>query len=430
MKHRFIFFTLTAFLALAAAWATLEITEPPGPALDPDAMAYLGAGISLASGHGLRIPSSLWFIADTTAPLSHFPPGFSTTIAAGITAGLTPVNAARFIEAAAAATTVAFIAFLLLEAGTTIGALTAIVLLVVSPAMVIVHAAVLSEPLFLALLACFVWQLARPGGGKSGWRRTLALGALAAAATFVRYAGASLVAAAMLDAWLGDDRGLFNQLYIRARRAAIVAAFPVVAIGAWMLLRPRTAGSPGIRSVALYSNGLADTFKEGAQTVGQWLSPNVDSLAVVAALAVVMIAALVTLFLHAAQVQRSAPPDAPCWHREPVERPLAITALCYTLMLIASRLFADGGIPFDERMLAPLLLLATLAVANSLGTLWQSAMWRATHRVMLAGTIGVVALWIYGSANVSAIASHSSGDMTPRARICSFDSSNNRWLES
>ena len=403
MKHRFIFFTLTALLALAAAWATLEITEPPGPVLDPDAMAYLGAGISLAGGHGLRIPSALWFSADTTAPLSHFPPGFSTTIAAGITAGLTPVNAARFIEAAAAATTVAFIAFLLFEAGTTIGALTAIVLLAVSPAMVIVHAAVLSEPLFLALLACFVWQLARPRVGETAWRRTLALGALAAAATFVRYAGASLVAAAMLDAWLGDDSGLFNHLYIRARRAAIAAAFPVVTIGTWMLLRPRTVGSSGIRSIALYSYGLADTFIEGAQTIGRWLSPNVDSLAVIAALAVVMIAALVTLFANAADVQRSVPPDAPCWHRTPVERPLAITALCYALTLVASRLFADGAIPFDERMLAPLLLLATLAVANSLGTLWQSAAWRAAHRVMLAGTIGVVALWIYGSANVSAV---------------------------
>ena len=403
MKHRLIFFTLIALLALAAAWATLEITEPPGPVLDPDAMAYLGAGISLANGHGLRIPSALWFSADTTAPLTHFPPGFSTTIAAGITAGLTPVNAARFIEAAAAATTVAFIAFLLFEAGTTTGALTAIVLLAVTPAMLIAHAAVLSEPLFLALLVCFIWQLSRTGERSRSWRRTLALGALAAAATLVRYAGASLVAAVVIDAWLDDDHGILDKLPARIRRAATAALLPVLTLGAWTFSRPPAQSGDRIRRIALYSGGLADTFVEGAETLGRWLAPNVDSLAITAGLAVLMAGAVVTLFVQAANTRSTTPPEAPRWYRTRLLRALTITAGCYALILVASRLFADGAIPFDDRMLAPLLLLVTVAIAFSLGTLWQSAAWRASHRVMLAGTIAVVAIWMYGAATVSAV---------------------------
>src|SRR5476649_441197 len=92
-------------LGLAAFWGVIQLTEPPGPGLDPDALAYLGAGKSLAHGHGLRVPSSVWTSTDTTAPLVHFPPGFSAAISLGVLAGATPVNAARFVEATAAAIT-------------------------------------------------------------------------------------------------------------------------------------------------------------------------------------------------------------------------------------------------------------------------------------------------------------------------------------
>ena len=399
MKHRFIFFTLTALLALAAAWATLELTEPPGPGLDPDATAYLGAGISLAAGHGLRVPTAIWFNPDTTAPLSHFPPGFPTLIAAGITAGLIPTNAARFIEAAAAATTVAFVAFLLFEAGTIIGAFTAVALLAATPAMVIVHASVLSEPLFLALLVCFVWQLSRQG--ENNWRRTLALGALAAAATLVRYAGASLIIAAVFDAWLGDDRTVLDNLSARMRRAALAGALPVLTLAAWTFTRPHTPDG-SIRRMALYADGLGGTFLDGAETFGRWLAPDIDALAVRSLIAVLMGGALLMLFVHAARLRRNAPSDAPCRYRTRVQRGLAITASCYALVLIASRLFADPMIPFDERLLAPLLVLGTLAIAFALGTLWQSPEWRTAHRVMLPYTIVAVAIWMFGASRVSA----------------------------
>ena len=57
---------IAATFSLAAFWGVLHLTDPPGPGLDPDAMSYLGAGASLAHGHGLRIPSAGWASADTT----------------------------------------------------------------------------------------------------------------------------------------------------------------------------------------------------------------------------------------------------------------------------------------------------------------------------------------------------------------------------
>src|SRR5258708_33191848 len=97
---------LAALLGAGAFWGVIELTEPPGPGLDPDALSYLGAGVSLAHGDGLRVPSAGWASADTTAPLVHFPLGFSVGIAAGIAAGLAPMNAARLVEAAAACGTI------------------------------------------------------------------------------------------------------------------------------------------------------------------------------------------------------------------------------------------------------------------------------------------------------------------------------------
>src|ERR1019366_2961503 len=171
-------------LGLAAFWGVIEVTEPPGPGLDPDALAYLGAGNSLAHGHGLRVPSSGWASTDTMAPLVHFPPGFPATIALGITAGATPVNAARFVEAAAAAVTAVSVVLAASAAGGVIAALVALGIAAATPAFVMVHASVLSEPLFLALLALFTWQLSRERGGVD-MKRTLLLGALPEGATTV-----------------------------------------------------------------------------------------------------------------------------------------------------------------------------------------------------------------------------------------------------
>jgi hypothetical protein len=127
-----------------AGWSVLELTEPPGPGLDPDALAYLGSAVSLANGEGYRIPSSGWAAADTAEPLAHFPPGVPTSIAIGIKAGATPVNSARFVEAASAAVAVIAIVLATSAAGLAASGFIAVVLFAVTTTAVICHASVLS----------------------------------------------------------------------------------------------------------------------------------------------------------------------------------------------------------------------------------------------------------------------------------------------
>ena len=238
MLHTRLVLLIALVAGLAAAWRVLQITAPPGPGLDPDAVSYLGAALSVAHGQGFRIPEGSWNAPDTTSALAHFPPGFSALIAVGVRAGVDARNAARFIEAGAAAVAVIAVALTAGVASEPIAALVAALLLLLTPAMVVVHASVLSEPLFLALVATFTLVLARRPAGETDpgapLRRLAALSVIAAAAALVRYAGLALIGAIALDALLAHRQAPLGP---RLRNAVLTTLLPVVPFGWWTLSR-------------------------------------------------------------------------------------------------------------------------------------------------------------------------------------------------
>ncbi|MFI5232778.1 MAG: glycosyltransferase family 39 protein [Gemmatimonadales bacterium] len=383
-------------IGLVAFWGVIDLTEPPGPGLDPDALSYLGAGTSLGRGHGLRVPSASWSSNDSTAPLVHFPPGFPATIALGVAAGATPVNAARFIEAAAAAVTVVAIMLAASLAAGPVAAIAAIGIAGATPALLMVHASVLSEPLFLALLALFTWHLSRERH-TNDTKRTLLLGALAAAATLVRYAGASLVVAVVFEAWWTVDGAWLATWRVRARRAFVAAELPVIALAIWTVSRPHSEDAEKIRDVGIYTSGLGQTLHGGVHTAAQWLAPGVQSGAGLAIAATLVLAALCALAWRTAGAARRG--LLPVTERR-LHRAVAIVLGSYALVVSASRLLADPGIPLDDRMLAPVFLLAALAIGVALASLWRE-LFRARRELIIL-TAGVAASWMWGSAQVGA----------------------------
>jgi hypothetical protein len=373
-------------IGLAAFWGVIEVTEPPGPGLDPDALSYLGAGTSLGRGHGLRVPSASWSSNDSTAPLVHFPPGFPAT----------PVNAARFVEAAAAAVTAVSILLAANLAGGVIAALAAIGIAAATPAFVMVHASVLSEPLFLALLGLFTWQLSRERRGNDT-KRTLLLGALAAAATLVRYAGASLVVAVVFEAWWTVEGSWRTTWRMRARRAFVAAELPVVALAIWTFTRPHSEDAEKIRDVGIYAHGLGDTLLGGVQTVSRWLAPGVESDGARTIAAALVFAALCALMVRTVRAARRG--MMPASERR-LHRAIAIVLLSYAGVVGASRLLADPGIPLDDRMLAPVFLLVALWLGVALAAFWR-ALFHDRREIILL-TAGITASWIWGSMGVGA----------------------------
>src|SRR5438045_799079 len=68
----------------------------------------------------------------------------------------------------------------------------------------------------------------------------------------------------------------------------------------------------------------------------------------------------------------------------------SMLAVSYVLVLVAARLLADPGIPFDERLLSPLFLLVTIIIAVAASAAWRDS--RRTLRVL--GAVVFLSWWL------------------------------------
>jgi hypothetical protein len=382
-----------ALLGIVAFTLVLVITEPPGPGLDPDALQYMGAAESVAAHLEYRVPTAEWSSADSTSPLAHFPPGFSTALALPVRLGLAPTQAARLVEALAAGVTVTVLVLLVGGATTPLAGILVAVALFAMDAMHEVHVSVLSEPLFLACLALTLAAMVHAPD------RPLRAGVPAALGALTRYAGISLVGAAAL--WQLFQRA---PLTTRLRRAAEAVLPALVLQGVWVLRTRRMAGPTAIRRFAVYTGGLGATLAQGGATLAGWLVPDPDAsatpmphhgglaLAAGALLLVVVGVGARRAWRLARTPANDAAPSTTAWRLIAAS---VVLMACYAGMLLASRLLADPAIPLDNRLLAPVLLLATTIAATTIA-LWWCAARSAPARVAVAAAL--LAWWTASAA--------------------------------
>jgi hypothetical protein len=400
-----------AVMAILAFALVLTITDPPGPGLDPDALAYLGAAESVASRLEYRIPTAPWSSADSTAPLAHFPPGYSTVLAIPVRLGMAPAQGARLVQALAAFGTVGIVVFLVAEVTSPVAGVLLALALFATAAMHEVHVSVLSEPLFLACVALTLAAIARAPD------RPLRAGLAAAAGALTRYAGVALVGAAVLAPL--RRRAPWPT---RLRRAGLALLPALLLQGVWVAHTRHALGPSAIRHFALYGN-LDATLRQGGATLRDWLVPDAggpdDRIPHRGPLAVAT-ALLLAIFVAVA-VRRARSGDA---RDSAAWRLLAACGLliaCYAATLIASRVAADPAIPFDQRILAPLVLLGTTLCATAIA-LW----WRTSRSVVVRALVGaaLLAWWVASGAVTRAatryVAEHGSdlaGDTWRRSEL-------------
>lgn len=372
--------------ALAIVVSAYRMTAPPGPGLDPDALSYLGAARSLVANGTLSIPMAPWWSDRTTQPLAHFPPGFSTVLAAPIALGVDARLAARLVESAAAGLTIATMMLALWPAAGAWGAVLGALAVVMSPAFVQVQLSVLSEPLFLALVTLALWSFARRPNS------ALLHGVIAAAATMVRYAGLSVAAAAGL--WALRDASV--PWRTRSRRAVSAVAPSLLAMAAWSLSRERSPDrATSIRAFAFYGD-WEPTLRQGASTVGHLLAPSIEWDPVPWPGALVALMALAALAWSATRATGDPRPEVPGHdERRAAQRTLlasaGVIALSYAGLVVASRAFADPGIPFDFRLAVPLVPLVAASIA-----VMATRSWRVCSRP--SRVAGILALAVWGAA--------------------------------
>ena len=358
-------------LGIVAFALVLQITDPPAPGLDPDALAYMGSAQSLARHGEFRAPTARWWSSDSTAALAHFPPGFATALAIPVRLGMDPMQGARLVQALAAYVIITTLVLLVSEAASPVAGVLLATALFSMSSMHEVHVSVLSEPLFLAFLALALLAMVRRPD------RPWLAGVAAALATLTRYAGVSVVGAVAL--WSFARRG---PLVTRLRNAALALLPTVVTQGLWFLRTKRVGGGESIRKLSLYGD-LGAALHQGATTLTWWLVPNPDEwneklphqrgAALAAGFVIVLIALTGAWRLYRANAARAEPA---AWAELPEGvRLLAAIALLiasYAGILLVSRIVADPGIPFDERILAPVMLLGATFAATGIALWWRS----------------------------------------------------------
>ncbi len=363
---------LSLVMASIAFSGVLWVTAPPGPGVQRSSSAYLGAAESLVQGHGYRVPTAPWDAPDSTMPLTHYSPGFSTAIALPMAMGFPPRQSARLVEALAAFVTMAVLLALVGDAVGMGPALGLGLALLAMPVMVDLHLMVLSEPLFLALIALtLATMVAAP-------ETPIAAGVCATGALAVHYAGLGVVAGAAVWAFMGG-----GPLRTRLRRAGL-ALLPAFLLGVLWLWMARASGGAAIRHLGFYG-GLAGALADGGATVAQWLVPTARAAGWVwwlALPAAVVVGAVLTVGARrASRLWRLLPQDLPMQSSTNVPQLVAARVLgagavlgaAYAAVLVGARLFADGSFTFDTRLMSPLIMIVSLTFAVAAATWWRSA---------------------------------------------------------
>lgn len=389
---------LTGAIAFALVFV---ITSPPGPGIDPDALQYMGAAQSVAARGEYRVPKAKWDSPDSTEALAHFPPGYPTALALPVRLGMAPTQAARFVQATAAFVTITTLVLLVSAAATPLTAVLLALALFAMTSMHEVHVSVLSEPLYLACMMLTLAAMVRAPD------RPLRLGIPAALGVMTRYVGASLVGAAAL--WELVQRGT---LLDRVRRAALALVPALVLQGIWVVRTRMTAGPGEIRKFAFYGD-MERTINQGLATLRAWIIPDANAyrdpvphrgaLAITAGVVLLMLVGIgawriaraaraaehrVGSFVGTSALERDDERARMAWRLLVASKLLMV---CYLGIVVVSRLFADPGIPLDERILSPALLLMMTIVAVGLTRWWQGTRVRSAR---IAVAVALIAWWV------------------------------------
>ncbi|MEO8335368.1 MAG: hypothetical protein ABI664_10365 [bacterium] len=386
-------------IGLAALSAAIVIISTVGDVLgvSGDSTQYLSAADNLAAGNGLR---ALWW-SGRSETLTHFPPLYPVFLAQLMRwSGKVP-EAAYFLNALLAPVNVLLLA--LLAARTTRGlgrdfslpaAAVAAVCGSVANHLLLVHAMVWSEPLYICLsllsLIALLNVLEHPRA--LGWYAVLVC--TAATALLTRFAGIALIGA------IGLAIVLLQRTSLR-QRLGIATIVGVTSILPMMLLLTNGASGGGAtanREIVVHLIQRRD-IAYGLTTILSWAAPLIPHPRVYAVLIGLYVIALALLF--AARSPRGHRPLATATDITVSGAPLrlttalAIVVVTYLAFLVVSISVADRSTMLDKRILTPALVV-TLVCAVSLG-MRQFALSRtfpATHRIFTRSALAMV-LMVY-----------------------------------
>jgi hypothetical protein len=346
----------------------------------------MGAATSLVHEGRMRVPTAEWSRPDSTSTLSLWPPGFPAAIALPVYLGASPVQSARWINVVSAAVIAGAIVMIVAgPLGLPAGIIGAVVVFA-TQAVFDTHISVLSEPLFIALMLLTLALMIHARD------RLILLSVVATAAMMVRYAGAAAPAAVFTWTLLDVRR----DLRVRVRHALTVAIIPAIAVALWFTRTAVASDRHATPKLRLYG-GWGDSALQARDTVAEWLAPLLSDGSLQRWIALFVAIAIAGFIIAAAN--DTAGNRLRRLRVGGVSTLLGATSLLgawYIVVILASRAFVGGTIPFDGRIFAPLIVLVDIAAVSAIGY-W----WRAYHLPFRA-TIGMIAAaWLVAAAMVT-----------------------------
>jgi hypothetical protein len=318
------------------------ITSNHGVGFSVDSVSYWGAAERLAEVGRLEIPVTAWSDPRDYTPLSHHAPLLSFVLggAKRIT-GVAVTDLARVLNVSMLIGTAVCMGLATRGGVVSFAVLTSVL---VTPTVFDLYQAFWSEPLFVALCS-FAFLLLTRYFEKPSRRRVLMLGLTCSLAALTRYVGiflplavcsAFLLARPRLRDWLAD--------------VALITAPFMLLVGGWFQY-VSLVGAPA-RVLGWYPGALSQLANQFPNTVSRWVFPQrawfPSSLG-----ALLVIGGGGALVLWVSKTHGSVMRA----------RAAGIFFLLYLSAVVGARVLADPSIPFDGRMLSPMVVFLGIAVA-------------------------------------------------------------------
>ncbi len=370
---------LLAFLLIGIAGSALILMNTPwGVAVGYDSVFYISSARNLLEGLGLSWST----VVGEAKPLIHYPPLFPAALAGMGGLGFDFVAAAKWIAALSFGGSLTLIGWLTFRSThSVIPALASAGIALVSPILIDVHLAAMSEPVFLLLLLAALGALAKSlDRSSAGWLVAAAL--LAGLAGLARYVGPAIVGAGALVLLLAD--GSWRR---KLGSVALYGGLSLLMLSGWSLRNYLLSGTISNR-VLRYHPITYENRELAKESITSWfISPPFDAeTARTVALGSIVLVGVFLLIFGARFLLKSRPGA----YRFGFYLTLSLLSFSFTygLLLYVSLTYLDASTRLNNRILSPLYLSGILLAFVAFPSIWRLA---KRSRVLL---LLFAALWL------------------------------------
>ncbi len=351
-----------------------------GVGLSPDSVTYLTAGNNIISGHGFTMlrPDGSY------VPLTHFAPFYSISVSLSRFFGVSPLIAARWIGAISFGFLIFSIGFVLAgffksDPGVSIWfPIFAALFALVSVTLIEIYVMAWSETIFL-LIALWCVVLLGKYLDQGSLLAFIFSGLLTGLAIFTRYAGAAVLATAVIGILFLRAMGLGKKLVF----CIIYGIISVIPMLFWVIIDLNNTQTTPIREIAFHPLNLGH-LQQALTTLSSWLliPERTSGIIKLGSLLVILMEFLYFVYLRRSMLRH----DSEIEIIKPIPsaiKLMLIFQLVYLPFLAISISFLDANTPLDSRILSPIYLFGFILVFYITGQLFSM------NRKLSLVTVGV-----------------------------------------